>query len=373
MLDIKALTETAIDGLLGHEIIAGARVPLFDKDGKPLRRSDGTVIVLSYTHAAAYAAHVIAKSGVIDAKTTSDIAHLPLPFCKPAHVMLFSRDGIAIFALRSAKSVYAPGRSLMTAGGFPRLTEDGPENSILCAKRAFKEQAGLALRKIADEIIDLGTITEHPLISYALRTKVGAKISGLMPSVARTYAVKSNRYYCELTTKTKPGDFSGHHLPAPIVTNNKSVGFFCINPHALPLLQNGSIQAQKVHFLPSTAVKLPIAPDSTMKELRDRLTPGALPAEVRNKYELQTGHILSVSVEDFGSQEYLDQAIHGALALGLLSATASRPYPSQFNHGPFPATGSAVTSSNNPGLIEEATAQKPHSNRTSVTNFPKPS
>jgi hypothetical protein len=107
MLLLEELTEQKIEDALG--IASGVipfktLAPMFRGNGKPVLRPDGRPLALSYTHAAAYTAHILEMFGMPDAKETKDVIHLPVPFWRSTAVHMLTKDANAIFGRRIQES-----------------------------------------------------------------------------------------------------------------------------------------------------------------------------------------------------------------------------------------------------------------------------
>lgn len=190
--DIAELDEGRVEGILGSAIIPGNAAPLFHENGMPILKTDGSQLVLSYTHATAFAAYVAASlTGKSDDFHLKDVRNLPVPFWRPVHAFIASADNYAILAVRSNATRNAIGISLHTAAGYPKVIsghgasrgETMPENF---ARELFEETA-LDIDDIIDRTVPitrLAGLEDGKLDQYQIKVVNGDTVPGIVPARA---------------------------------------------------------------------------------------------------------------------------------------------------------------------------------------------
>lgn len=300
------LTEAKIDALLGHTIEPGAKAPLFQPDGSPILDKDGQPLMLSYTHTAAFAAHMIEQCGGKGATTTDEVAALPIPFWKPTDILLISKDNNVIVAMRSNATRNAVGRCLTAAAGFPKIVDGRPESPDACARRELLEETGLKLPEIEETTKNMGIITQRPLQHYSIQTEDGQVLPGIVPSVVSTLAVRTRQ--------------TADELMKMMVPNHESAGFAVIPGAQMIDLERQEIPAARAQFYPSTllaSLSIDAKTADHPQALREALESPETAKSQPGQYALEAPRNVELGRDDFshnGTHEALEKTARAVSA-----------------------------------------------------------
>lgn len=310
---LSVLTEDAVETYLNHKIDKGNPAPLFDRFGNQLHNSAGEPLCLSYTHAAAYVAEVIRRSGLVNPQTTQDVAELSIPFWQPTDVLLFSKDGFVIIGMRSNVTKNAIGKCLTAAAGFPQA-KGQPEDALSCGHRELPEETSLVWNNVAARDVDLGLITDRPLQKYNIKTLEGETLPGIVPTIVRTFALQANQDRNALLDQMR--------------ANHESAGFVVMNMDDFCKLADNPSAIISADFVPSSGLTIPIPNGSLLADLR-RILEMPETAKISPSiegYKLRSSIYVRVTGEDFmhnGSPETLIKTIKAAQILGIISFNPS--------------------------------------------------
>lgn len=288
---IPSLEELTVDGIerfLGRDIQQSAPDPQFHPEsGAPLLDLQGHQICLPFRHVVALVGEILRREGMLDAKTTHDVAHLELPCSKPTDVILFTQDHLVV-AVRSNATTNAVGRCLTAAAGFPQVVDGTPEDIWACGVREAKEELGIQIG--LNHAKELPLIGDWPIRTYGFDETSRAAI------VISTIGVQLQESLSSLMGRIK--------------LNYESAGLVTLSiPDLLALSRNPSagVAAQlwpsdMLRTMParSGVALLSIARNSpTLTPLRHALLSSAMAKKSGRAYAVQPPISISVNGDDF--------------------------------------------------------------------------
>jgi len=250
------------------EIPVGNPAPMFDKDGNPVLKSDGSQLCLPYTHACLLVHDIMQNAGQNDKTRTSEITNLPVFFWRSTDVYVVTADDHVPVGQRSNFNKNAPGLCLFTAAGFAKVVDDKAEPALDSAQRELKEETGLTKDNAGFINFKLmGRDFDNGINRYPIDTNAGT-IEGRVPTFAEKWVVRSNLTAAELLTRMS--------------SNGESLGFMALPVDRLEeLMTTGSTAT--VSYAPAQSVLEKMLYQNGSGNLADRVTNGISIAALRNE------------------------------------------------------------------------------------------
>ena len=253
-------------GIADLNIPDGNLAPMFDHEGQPLLKGDGSQLCLPYTHACVLVGDIMKMAGLENVKNTQEVAHLPVLFWRSTDIYLTTIDSHAIAAQRSNFNKNAAGLCLFAAAGYAKVIDGVAESSNASAKRELLEETGLSTDDgIVLKFSRMELNLNNPISVYPIQTN-RIELPGRVPTVTEKYSVFTDLPYTEVLNRVR--------------SNGESVGFLALPVDQMDTVENGGTIT--VSFAPAieTMLRMPFKNDD-MRYLANIVRPGIKVADLR--------------------------------------------------------------------------------------------